>query len=52
MRLQAEHWLDARPDDLVWCTADTGYALFVWNSLIGPWSVGSEIALHEAHVRR
>jgi acyl-coenzyme A synthetase/AMP-(fatty) acid ligase len=23
-RLQAEHWLDARPGDLVWCTAATG----------------------------
>ncbi len=47
MRLQAKHWLDARPDDLVWCTAGVGSALFVWNSLIGPWSLGSEIALHE-----
>ena len=47
MRLQAEHWLGARPDDIVWCTAETGSALFVWNSLIGPWSVGSAIALHE-----
>jgi acetyl-CoA synthetase len=47
MRLQAEHWLGARPDDLVWCTAETGSALFVWNALIGPWSVGSEIAMHE-----
>ncbi len=47
MRLQAKHWLDARTDDLIWCTAGTGSALFVWNSLIGPWSLGAEIALHE-----
>ena len=47
MRLQAEHWLGARPDDIVWCTAETGSALCVWNALIGPWSVGSEIAVHE-----
>lgn len=47
MRLQAEHWLDARADDLVWCTAEAGSTLFVWNSLIGPWSLGAEIALHE-----
>ena len=46
MRLQAKHWLDARPDDLAWCTASLGSALFVWNSLIGPWSLDSEIALH------
>ena len=46
MRLQAEHWLDSRPGDLTWCTADPGSALFVWDSLIGPWSLGSEIVLH------
>ncbi|MEO5632605.1 AMP-binding protein [Gaiella sp.] len=51
MRLQAEYWLDARPDDLTWCTADPGSALFVWNSLIGPWSLGSEIALHEGEFK-
>jgi acyl-coenzyme A synthetase/AMP-(fatty) acid ligase len=25
-RLQAEHWLDAREGDLVWCTAATGWS--------------------------
>jgi acyl-coenzyme A synthetase/AMP-(fatty) acid ligase len=47
MRRQAEYWLGARPADLVWCTAETGSSLFVWSSLIGPWSVGSEIVVHE-----
>jgi len=51
MRLQAEHWLDARVDDLVWCTAETGSALFVWNCLVGAWSLGAEIALHERGFR-
>ena len=46
-RLQAEHWLTARPDDLVWCTAGTGWAKSIWNVLLGPWSCGAEIALHE-----
>jgi acyl-coenzyme A synthetase/AMP-(fatty) acid ligase len=46
-RMQAEHWLDARPGDLVWCTASTGWAKSVWNVLLGPWSRGAEIVLHE-----
>ncbi len=46
-RMQAEHWLDAREDDLVWCTAGTGWAKSIWNVLLGPWSCGSEIVLHE-----
>jgi acyl-coenzyme A synthetase/AMP-(fatty) acid ligase len=46
-RMQAEHWLDANPDDLVWCTAGTGWAKSIWNVLLGPWSCGSEIVLHE-----
>jgi acyl-coenzyme A synthetase/AMP-(fatty) acid ligase len=44
---QAERWLDAKPDDLVWCTAGTGWAKSIWNSLLGPWSCGSAIVLHE-----
>jgi acyl-coenzyme A synthetase/AMP-(fatty) acid ligase len=46
-RMQAEHWLDARAGDLVWCTAATGWAKSVWNVLLGPWSCGAEIVLHE-----
>ncbi len=46
-RMQAEHWLDAQPSDLVWCTASTGWAKSIWNVLLGPWSRGSTIVLHE-----
>jgi acetyl-CoA synthetase/medium-chain acyl-CoA synthetase len=46
-RMQAEYWLDARENDLVWCTAGTGWAKSIWNVLLGPWSCGSEIVLHE-----
>ncbi len=46
-RAQAERWLDARPDDLVWCTAGTGWAKSIWNVLLGPWSCGAGIVLHE-----
>ena len=44
---QAEHWLDAKPGDLVWCTAGTGWAKSIWNVLLGPWSCGSSVVLHE-----
>jgi acyl-coenzyme A synthetase/AMP-(fatty) acid ligase len=46
-RMQAEHWLDARPGDVVWCTAGTGWAKSIWNVFLGPWSRGAEILLHE-----
>ena len=39
-RAQAERWLDAKPDDVVWCTAGTGWAKSIWNVLLGPWSCG------------
>lgn len=47
-RMQAAFWLDAKPADLVWCTAGTGWAKSLWNVLLGPWSCGSTIVLHEA----
>jgi acyl-coenzyme A synthetase/AMP-(fatty) acid ligase len=45
--MQAERWLAARAGDLVWCTAGTGWAKSIWNVLLGPWSVGAPIVLHE-----
>jgi acyl-coenzyme A synthetase/AMP-(fatty) acid ligase len=46
-RMQAERWLAARAGDRVWCTAGTGWAKSIWNVLLGPWSAGAEIVLHE-----
>ncbi|MFN2459174.1 MAG: acyl-CoA synthetase [Candidatus Velthaea sp.] len=46
-RMQAQYWFDCRRDDLVWCTAGTGWAKSLWNVLLGPWSRGSCIVLHE-----
>jgi len=46
-RMQARVWLDAKPTDLVWSTAGTGWAKSLWNVLLGPWSCGSAIALDE-----
>jgi acyl-coenzyme A synthetase/AMP-(fatty) acid ligase len=47
-RMQAECWLGARPGDVVWCTAGTGWAKSIWNVLLGPWSRGAEIILHDS----
>jgi acyl-coenzyme A synthetase/AMP-(fatty) acid ligase len=46
-RMQAQVWLDAKPSDLVWSTAGTGWAKSLWNVLLGPWSCGSAIVLDE-----
>ena len=46
-RIQAESWLDVKRDDLVWCVAGTGWAKSLWNVLIGPWSCGAPIVLHD-----
>ena len=46
-RMQAAVWLDVKPTDLVWCTAGTGWAKSLWNVLLGPWSCGAPIVLHE-----
>jgi acyl-coenzyme A synthetase/AMP-(fatty) acid ligase len=46
-RMQAAEWLPASPVDLVWCTAGTGWAKSIWNVLLGPWSQGAAVVLHE-----
>jgi acyl-coenzyme A synthetase/AMP-(fatty) acid ligase len=46
-RMAATYWFDCRPGDLVWCTAGTGWAKSLWSVLLGPWSCGSSIVLHE-----
>ena len=46
--LQAEHWLDARPGDLVWCTAATGWSKSARNVFIAPWIRGATALLHDA----
>jgi len=46
--LQAEHWLDARPGDLVWCTAASGWSKSARNVFIAPWLRGAAALLHDA----
>jgi acyl-coenzyme A synthetase/AMP-(fatty) acid ligase len=47
-QLQAEHWLDARPGDLVWCTAASGWSKSARNVFIAPWIRGAAAMLHDA----
>ncbi|MDQ6836023.1 MAG: AMP-binding protein [Actinomycetota bacterium] len=47
-RLQAEHWLDARSGDLVWCTAASGWSKSARNVFIAPWLGGAAALLHDA----
>jgi acyl-coenzyme A synthetase/AMP-(fatty) acid ligase len=46
-RVHTEHWLDAGLGDVVWCTARTDAAQTLWSTLLGPWSRGAEIVLHD-----
>jgi acyl-coenzyme A synthetase/AMP-(fatty) acid ligase len=47
-RLQATHWLDARPGELVWCTAASGWSKSARNVFIAPWLRGAAALLHDA----
>ena len=46
--LQAEHWLDARQGELVWCTAAAGWSKSARNTFIAPWIRGARALLHDA----
>src|SRR4051794_3475551 len=46
--VQAEHWLDARAGDLVWCTAASGWSKSARNAFIAPWIRGAAALLHDA----
>ncbi len=46
-RVQAEHWLDARPGELVWCTAASGWSKSARNVFIAPWLRGAAALLHD-----
>jgi acyl-coenzyme A synthetase/AMP-(fatty) acid ligase len=46
--VQAEHWLDARPGELVWCTAASGWSKSARNVFIAPWIRGAAALLHDA----
>ena len=39
-------WHDLKPDDLMWCTADTGWSKAGTAMLYGPWSCGSAVLFY------
>lgn len=45
-RGSAHDWLDLRRDDLMWCTADTGWSKAGTSILFGPWSQGSAVLFY------
>jgi acetyl-CoA synthetase len=46
--LQAEHWYGARPGDLCWCTAASGWSLSARNAFVAAWLRGAAALLHDA----
>ena len=47
LRTHAEQWLDARPEDRIWCTAAAGSAESIRDCLFGPWSVGAATVIQD-----
>jgi acetyl-CoA synthetase len=45
-RLQAAHWFGARPGDLAWCTAASGWSKSARNAFIAPWLCGATALVH------
>ena len=46
-RVQAEHWYGARPGDLCWCTAASGWSLSARNAFVAAWLRGAAALLQE-----
>lgn len=40
-RYSARYWLDLRPGETIWCTADTGWSKAGTSVFFGPWSEGA-----------
>jgi acyl-coenzyme A synthetase/AMP-(fatty) acid ligase len=47
-QVQAEHWFGARPGDLCWCTAASGWSKSARNVFVAPWIRGAAALLHDA----
>jgi acyl-coenzyme A synthetase/AMP-(fatty) acid ligase len=45
--VQAEHWYGARPGDLCWCTAASGWSLSARNAFVAAWLRGATALLHD-----
>lgn len=46
-RVSADHWQGFRPDDVTWCTADTGWSKAGTSILFGPWSNGTAVVFFD-----
>jgi acetyl-CoA synthetase len=46
-KLQAEFWFDARPGDIAWCTAASGWSKSARNVFLTPWLCGATAVLHD-----
>ncbi len=46
-RLQGSHWLGAGEEELVWCTAASGWSKSARNVFIAPWLSGACALLHD-----
>jgi len=46
--VQAEHWYGARPGDLCWCTAASGWSKSARNAFVAPWLMGAAALLEDA----
>ena len=46
-RLQAENWFDARPGEIAWCTAASGWSKSARNVFLTPWLCGATAVLHD-----
>ena len=46
-RATARYWLDLGEDDLMWCTADTGWSKAGTSILFGPWSRGAAVLFYD-----
>ena len=47
-RMQARHWFGARPGELAWCTAASGWSKSARNVFVAPWLCGATALLHDA----
>lgn len=48
-RNSARAWQGLTEDDLIWCTADTGWSKAGTSILFGPWSQGSAVLFYNGH---
>lgn len=47
-RLQAEHWFDAHPGEIAWCTAASGWSKSSRNVFVTPWLCSATALIQDA----